>query len=75
MIAVMDDETHNALLAEMSTKTLTEVEIVEDSAPTLATLRADSCSNWPGLLPNRTQTVTVSGAQSKPSARTLIAVG
>jgi len=29
MIAVMDDETHNALLAEMSAKTLTEAEIVE----------------------------------------------
>jgi hypothetical protein len=29
MIAIMDDATHNALLAEMSTKTLTEVEVVE----------------------------------------------
>jgi hypothetical protein len=29
MIAIMNDEKHNALLAEMSAKTLTEVEIVE----------------------------------------------
>ncbi len=29
IIAIMDDETHNALLAEMSAKTLTEAEFVE----------------------------------------------
>ena len=29
LYAVMDDDTHNALLAEMSAKTLTEAEIVE----------------------------------------------